>query len=127
MNIASPRLGSPWAIAAACSRSLARCWIYSRAMAISATRKINPARIAKTSLVESDRSTGASLRSLEPFVGERERGGAMDEAARNPHDQAGKPLVVDRIQADAGHPHRRILGVPRRGGEAHQCAECAAD
>src|SRR6476661_8500639 len=103
-----------------------RCCEYSSMMPTSATTNRTAARIAKKTLVESDRSM-LSLRSLEPFVEHRERRDTMHQPAGNPHDQPGEPLVVDRVEADAGHPHRRVIGVPRARRQAHQRTERSAD
>src|SRR5919106_4269536 len=104
MNIASPRRGSPPVTAAACSRIIVRCSAYSKTMPTIATTNRIAARIASASLVESDR-TGL-LRGLEPAIEKDERGDAVDQAARNPHDEAGELLVGSRVEADAGHTHR---------------------
>src|SRR4029078_3753053 len=90
-------------------------------MPISATRNSNPERIAKKALV--DRKRMMLLRRLEPFIEQSERGEAVHRPARNPHDEAGEPLVVDRIEADPGHAHRRIIGIPRARRKAPQRPE----
>src|SRR5689334_14295617 len=88
--------------------------------------KIRPARMPKKALLEIER-TGASLRSLEPFVRERERCRAMHQSARNPHDETREPLIIDRVEPDTRHAHRRIIGIPWRRREAHQRTERSAD
>src|SRR3954467_6655023 len=108
MNIASPRRGSPPVSAAACERIIVRCWAYSMMMPTSATTNRSAASSPRTSLVDGERSM-IRLRSLEPFIEQHERRDAMHQPAGNPHDQAGEPLIVDRVEADAGHPHRRII------------------
>src|SRR6185503_10035048 len=95
-------------------------------MPTNATTKISAARIAKKALVETERGM-PTLRSLEPLVRERQRRRAVYEPARNPHDQPRQPLVVDGIEPDARHPHRRIVGVPWAGGKAHQGTKRSTD
>src|SRR3954468_18630958 len=93
---------------------------------ISATTKRIAASTPKVALVEGER-TGASFRRFQPFVGEHKRGDAVEGAPGNPHDETGEPLVVDRIEADAGHAHCRVIGIPGARREAHQGAQRATD
>src|SRR5689334_8714971 len=87
MNIASPRRGSPPLIAAACDRICDRSRRYSYAMPIRPATNSRPASTARTTLVDGER-----MASLQPFVEENERGDAVDQSARNPHDEPGELL-----------------------------------
>src|SRR5947209_9663718 len=104
MNKASPREASPPVTASACLRSWLRCSQYSAMIPASATAATISARAAKLRLVEGERST-RSLRRLEPFVEHGECRDGVDQPAGDPHDQSGEPLVVDRVEPDAGHAH----------------------
>src|SRR5207253_372012 len=126
MNIDSPRRGSPPVSAAAWMRIIVRCSAYSMTAPITATTTSSPASAARTSLVDGE-PIGASFRCLQPVIGHDERRDPVNEPARDPHDQSGKPLIVDGIEADTGHAHGRVIGVPRALREAHQSPEGAAD
>src|SRR4029079_15358465 len=121
----SRRTGSPPVTAAACSRIWLRSCAYSQMTPISAITRMTAARMASDSLVESDRMD--LLGGLEPAIEEYERGDAVHQPAGDPHDEAGELLVGGRVEAYAGHAHRSVIGVPGRGGKAHQRAEGAAD
>src|SRR5438270_6603606 len=125
MNIASPRRGSPQVSVAACVRIRVRCSTYLYITPASATTKRSAARTPKVWLVEGDRMR--ALRSFEPFVEESQRREAVDQPPGYPHYETGEALVVDRIEADAGHAHCRIVGVPRARREAHQGTKRSAD
>src|SRR5947209_8613821 len=125
MNIASPRRGSPPVSVAACVRIRVRCSTYLYITPASATTKRSAARTPKVWLVEGDRMR--ALRSFEPFVEESQCGEPVDQPSGDPHYQAGEALVVHRIEPDARHAHRRIIGVPRTRREAHQSPKRSAD
>src|SRR4051812_31147877 len=110
MNIASPRTGSPPVTAAACSRMRERCSAYSKTTPMIATANRIAARIASASLVESDRM--GLLRRLQPAIEKDQRRDSVHQPAGNPHDEAGELLIGGRIEADAGHAHRGIVGIP---------------
>src|SRR5438270_7941778 len=126
MNIASPRSTSPPTATDACIRIRILCSTYLYAMPISATAKTSAARMPKKLLLDRER-TAASLGRFEPPVEEQDGRRAVHQSARNPHDQPGEPLVVHRVEADAGHPHRGVIGVPGTRGQAHQRAQRSAD
>src|SRR5690348_6129451 len=88
---------------------------------------IAPAAMPSIVLLEIERGMLLLLRSFEPFVSKGKRRNAVHDATWNPHDQSSQPLVVDRIEANARHSHRGVIGIPWRRGEAHQGAERAAD
>src|SRR3954452_7630896 len=125
MNIASPRAGSPPVIAAAWTRACARSCAASHRTATSATTSM--AAASSESAVLTDRDRMAFLRRLQPFVEHRQCGDPVHEPARNPHQQPGELLIGDRIEADSGHAHRRIVGIPGGGRKAHQRAERSAN
>src|SRR6476469_1435321 len=95
-------------------------------MPATATAKTMPARIAKKVLVDRER-IAASLRCPQPFVEQGKRCRAMDEASWNPHDEPCQSLIVDRIEADPGHAHCGIIGIPGARGQAHERAQRAAN
>src|SRR5437868_253563 len=103
MNIAAPRTGSPPVIAAAWSRMRLPSRAVFQAKPIRATASATPMKIADAVLVESDRMR--SLRVLQPFVEQDQRGDAVHEPARNPHYQARELLVGDGVEADPAHAH----------------------
>src|SRR5437870_994006 len=95
-------------------------------MPASATAKRIAARMPKKALADRERGM-ASPRSFEPLVEQDDGRSAVHQSARNPHDEPRKPLIVDWVEADAGHPHSRVIGIPRAGREAHQSSQRAAN
>src|SRR5215212_7282621 len=125
MNIAWPRSGSPRVTAAACSRKSPRSSTASAMTATATTKMATPAASAAIDLAGRDRMI--TFACLERGVQQDERRPAVDDAAGNPHEQAGQLLVGGRVEADARQAHRRIGGVPGARRQGHQRAQRALD
>src|SRR5215211_7016502 len=100
MNMASPRSGLPLVATAACWRRSLRSSTASAATPTIAAIATSPPIAEAAVLVR--RKPTAILVGFEPKVEQADRRSTVHQAARDPHNQAGKLLVGRWVEADAG-------------------------